>query len=77
MSDIADRVKKIVAEHLSVEADKVVAEASFIDDLGADSLDTVELVMAFEEEFNIEIPDEAAEKIQTVQDAVNFIQENS
>lgn len=77
MSDIADRVKKIVAEHLSVAADKVVAEASFIDDLGADSLDTVELVMAFEEEFNIEIPDEAAEKIQTVQDAVNFIQENS
>ena len=77
MSDIADRVKKIVAEHLSVEADKVVADASFIDDLGADSLDTVELVMAFEEEFNIEIPDEAAEKIQTVQDAVNFIQENS
>ena len=77
MSDIADRVKKIVAEHLSVDADKVVAEASFIDDLGADSLDTVELVMAFEEEFNIEIPDEAAEKIQTVQDAVNFIQENS
>lgn len=77
MSDIADRVKKIVAEHLSVEEEKVVMEASFIDDLGADSLDTVELVMAFEEEFNIEIPDEAAEKIQTVQDAVNFIQENS
>ncbi len=77
MSDIADRVKKIVAEHLSVEEEKVVNEASFIDDLGADSLDTVELVMAFEEEFNIEIPDEAAEKIQTVQDAVNFIQENS
>ena len=77
MSDIADRVKKIVAEHLSVEADKVVESASFIDDLGADSLDTVELVMAFEEEFNIEIPDEAAEKIQTVQDAVTFISENS
>lgn len=77
MTDIADRVKKIVAEHLSVEIEKVVPEASFIDDLGADSLDTVELVMAFEEEFNIEIPDEAAEKIQTVQDAVTFIKENS
>lgn len=77
MSDIADRVKKIVVEHLSAEEDKVVAEASFIDDLGADSLDTVELVMAFEEEFGIEIPDEAAEKIQTVQDAINYIQENS
>lgn len=76
MSDVANKVKKIVAEHLSVEEDKVVAEASFIDDLGADSLDTVELVMAFEEEFNIEIPDEAAEKIQTVQDAINFIEEN-
>lgn len=77
MSDIAERVKKIVAEHLSADADKVVESASFIDDLGADSLDTVELVMAFEEEFNIEIPDEAAEKIQTVQDAVNYIQANS
>ena len=77
MSDIADRVKKIDAEHLSVEEEKVVNEASFIDDLGADSLDTVELVKAFEEEINIEIPDEAAEKIQTVQDAINFIQENS
>lgn len=77
MSDVADRVMKIVAEHLDVDGEKVVPEANFIDDLGADSLDTVELVMAFEEEFNIEIPDEAAEKIQTVQDAVNFIQENS
>lgn len=77
MSDVFDRVKKIVVEHLGAEEDKVVAEASFIDDLGADSLDTVELVMAFEEEFGIEIPDEAAEKIQTVQDAVNYIQENS
>ena len=77
MSDIADRVKKIVVEHLSAEEDKVVPEASFIDDLGADSLDTVELVMAFEEEFGIEIPDEAAEKIQTVKDAINYIQENS
>jgi acyl carrier protein len=70
---IADRVKKIVVEHLGVDADKVVESASFIDDLGADSLDTVELVMAFEEEFNIEIPDDAAEKIQTVANAVSFI----
>lgn len=77
MSDIAERVKKIVVEHLGADADKVVPEASFIDDLGADSLDTVELVMAFEEEFGIEIPDEAAEKIQTVKDATNYIQENS
>jgi acyl carrier protein len=76
-SDIADRVKKIVVEHLGVEADKVSEGASFIDDLGADSLDTVELVMAFEEEFNVEIPDDAAEKIQTVGDAVNFITQNS
>ncbi len=75
MSDVADRVKKIVIEHLGADEDKVVPEASFIDDLGADSLDTVELVMAFEEEFGIEIPDEAAEKIQTVQDATKFIQE--
>ncbi len=65
MSDIADRVKKIVVEHLGVEEDKVTENASFIDDLGADSLDTVELVMAFEEEFGIEIPDDAAETIQT------------
>lgn len=77
MSDIADRVKKIVIEHLGAEADKVVLEASFIDDLGADSLDTVELVMAFEEEFGIEIPDDAAEKIQTVKDAITYIQDNS
>ncbi len=77
MSDVAERVKKIVVEHLGVEEDKVKEEASFIDDLGADSLDTVELVMAFEEEFNIEIPDDAAEKIQTVADAVNFIKENA
>ena len=73
MSDIADRVKKIVVEHLGVEADKVVEGASFIDDLGADSLDTVELVMAFEEEFGIEIPDDAAETIQTFGDATKFI----
>ena len=77
MSDIAERVKKIVVEHLGVEEDKVAEAASFIDDLGADSLDTVELVMAFEEEFSVEIPDDAAEKIQTVGDAVNFIKENS
>ena len=63
MSETADRVKKIVVEHLGVEADKVTEEASFIDDLGADSLDIVELVMAFEEEFGVEIPDDAAEKI--------------
>ena len=77
MSDVADRVKKIVVEHLGVDEDKVAEGASFIDDLGADSLDTVELVMAFEEEFSVEIPDDAAEKIQTVGDAVNFIKENS
>ncbi len=77
MSDIAERVKKIVVEHLGVDEDKVKDDASFIDDLGADSLDTVELVMAFEEEFNIEIPDDAAEKIQTVADAVNFIKDNA
>ena len=73
MSDISERVKKIVVEHLGVEKDKVVDSASFVDDLGADSLDTVELVMAFEEEFNIEIPDEAAEKIQTIKDAIDYI----
>ena len=73
MSEIADRVSKIVVEHLGVEADKVVLDASFIDDLGADSLDTVELVMAFEEEFGVEIPDDAAGTIQTVGDAVKFL----
>ena len=77
MSDIAERVKRIVVEHLGVEDVKVVPEASFIDDLGADSLDTVELVMAFEEEFGVEIPDEAAEKILSVQDAINYIQEST
>ena len=77
MSDIADRVKKIVVEHLGVEEGKVTEAASFIDDLGADSLDTVELVMAFEEEFSVEIPDDAAEKIQTVGDAVSFIKDNT
>lgn len=73
MSDTAERVKKIVVEHLNVDADKVVEGASFIEDLGADSLDTVELVMAFEEEFGIEIPDDAAESIVTVGDAVKYI----
>ena len=73
MSDVAERVKKIVVEHLGVDADKVVPDANFIDDLGADSLDTVELVMAFEEEFGVEIPDDAAEKITTVKDAISYI----
>ncbi|MEL6235075.1 MAG: acyl carrier protein [Pseudomonadota bacterium] len=77
MSDIAERVKKIVVEHLSVDEEKVVDGASFIDDLGADSLDTVELVMAFEEEFGIEIPDDAAETIQTFGDAVKYIGDNA
>ena len=76
MSDTADRVKKIVVEHLGVEADKVTDNANFIDDLGADSLDTVELVMAFEEEFGVEIPDDAAEKISTVSDAIKYIDDN-
>jgi acyl carrier protein len=75
MSDIGERVKKIVVEHLGVEPDKVTENASFIDDLGADSLDTVELVMAFEEEFDIEIPDEDAEKILTVGKAMEYIKE--
>ena len=74
MSDVADRVKKIVLEHLGVDEAKIVDNASFIDDLGADSLDTVELVMAFEEEFGCEIPDDAAENIQTVKNAVDFIE---
>ncbi|MEX0921267.1 MAG: acyl carrier protein [Rhodovibrionaceae bacterium] len=77
MSDTAERVKKIVVEHLGVDEDKVTDNASFIDDLGADSLDTVELVMAFEEEFGCEIPDDAAEKIVTVKDAIDFIQEHA
>ena len=77
MSDVADRVKKIVVEHLGVDEVKVSEGASFIDDLGADSLDTVELVMAFEEEFGCEIPDDVAEKIKTVKDAIEFIKKNS
>ena len=72
-----DRVKKVVVDQLSVEESFVTPEASFTADLGADSLDTVELVMAFEEEFGCEIPDEEAEKIATVQDAVNYIEANS
>jgi acyl carrier protein len=77
MASIAERVKKIVAEQLGVEEEQVTAEASFMDDLGADSLDTVELVMALEEEFDIEISDEDAEKIQTVKDAVDYVTSNS
>ena len=76
MSSIEDRVKKIVAEQLGVKEEEVLNEASFVDDLGADSLDTVELVMALEEEFETEIPDEEAEKITTVQLAINYINEN-
>jgi len=73
MSDTAEKVKKIVVEHLGVEEAKVTNDASFIDDLGADSLDTVELVMAFEEEFGVEIPDDAAETILTVKNAIDYI----
>ena len=76
VASIEQRVKDIIVEQLGVEEDEVSAEASFIDDLGADSLDTVELVMAFEEEFNIEIPDEDAEGISTVQDAIDYIKAN-
>ena len=72
--DVSSKVKKIVADHLGIEEAKVTEESSFIDDLGADSLDTVELVMAFEEEFSCEIPDDIAEKIITVKDAINFIE---
>ena len=72
---VEQRIKKIIAENLDVEDDEVTPEASFVDDLGADSLDTVELVMAFEEEFGIEIPDEDAEKILTVGKAIDYIKE--
>jgi acyl carrier protein len=77
MSDVAERVKKIVIDHLGVDEAKVADSASFIDDLGADSLDTVELVMAFEEEFGVEIPDDAAEKIVTVKDAIDYIEQHA
>ena len=73
MSDVLGRVRKIIVEHLNIEETKVTPEANFIDDLGADSLDTVELVMAFEEEFSIDIPDTDAEKIRTVKDTVDYI----
>jgi len=74
---VEDKVKEIIAKQLGVDIEKVTPEASFMDDLGADSLDTVELVMAFEEAFNIDIPDEDAEKISRVQDAINYIKEKS
>ena len=77
MSTVEQQVKAIVAEQLGVKQEQVTNDASFVDDLGADSLDTVELVMAFEEAFDIEIPDEEAEKIKTVQDAVSYIEKNS
>lgn len=76
MSDIEARVKKIVAKHLDIEEGKITATSSFTDDLGADSLDQVELVMTFEEEFGVEIPDDVAEKIVTVEDAVKYIEAN-
>ena len=77
MSDIEERVKKIVVEHLGVDESKIMNDSKFIDDLGADSLDTVELVMAFEEEFGCVIPDDAAEKIVSFKDAVSFLSANS
>jgi acyl carrier protein len=76
MSSVAERVKKIIVDQLGVNAEQVTEEASFIDDLGADSLDTVELVMALEEEFGMEIPDEEAEKISTVKTAIDYIEKN-
>jgi len=74
MSEIGDRVREIIAEQLLVEVDEVTDEASFVEDLGADSLDTVELIMEFEDEFGVEIPDEDAEKVQTVGEAINYIE---
>ena len=74
--DVSNKVKKIVADHLGIDEAKVTEESSFIDDLGADSLDTVELVMAFEEEFSIEIPDDVAEKITTIKDAIAHIEKS-
>jgi acyl carrier protein len=77
MASIEEKVKQIIAEQLGVDEEQVTGDASFMDDLGADSLDTVELVMALEEEFDIEISDEDAEKIQSVQDAIDYITENA
>ena len=77
MSEVETQVKQIVVDHLGIEESKVTSESKFIDDLGADSLDTVELVMAFEEEFGLDIPDEEAEKITTIQSAVDWIESNS
>ena len=77
MSEVGEKIKKIIVDHLGVDASKVTDEASFIDDLGADSLDTVELVMAFEEEFGAEISDSEAEKILTVGDAIKFVENNT
>lgn len=76
-NDVGVRVKKIVVEHLGIDESKVTESASLIDDLGADSLDAVELVMAFEEEFGVEIPDDAADKIVTVQDAIDYISQHN
>ncbi|WP_273264645.1 acyl carrier protein [Flexistipes sinusarabici] len=76
MADVDAKVKEIIAEQLNIDEEEVKPEASFIDDLGADSLDTVELIMAFEEEFDLEIPDEEAEKIKTVQDAAEHIKKH-
>jgi acyl carrier protein len=77
MSDVSEKIKKIIVDHLGVDIAKVTDDASFIDDLGADSLDTVELVMAFEEEFGAEISDSEAEKILTVGDAIKFIEKST
>ena len=77
MADLFERVKNLIVEELAVDPDEVTLEASFIDDLGADSLDVVELVMALEEEFNLEIPDEDAEKIETVQNAIDYLEANN
>jgi acyl carrier protein len=77
MAAVEDKIKEIIVEQLGVSAEEVVTEASFIDDLGADSLDIVELVMAIEEEWGLEIPDDDAEKIQTIQDAINYVEERT
>jgi acyl carrier protein len=77
MSDIKEKVIEVVSKNLDIDKARITEESNFVDDLGADSLDQVELVMAFEEEFNVEIPDEAAEKIRTISDAVKYIKENS